>query len=69
MKNNYPEPKSHITDKAEVVLDLIILLKELEHATGDDTSDLAAEKYFIHLKAEVDKLDIINWCFNSFELF
>ena len=22
MKNNYPEPKSHITDKAEVVLDL-----------------------------------------------
>ena len=32
--------------------------KELEHATGVDTSDLAAKKYFIALKAEVDKLDI-----------
>ena len=32
--------------------------KELEHATGIDTSNLAAKKYFIALKAEVDKLDI-----------
>ena len=32
--------------------------KESEHATGVDTSDLAAKKYFIALKAEVDKLDI-----------
>ena len=32
--------------------------KELEHATGIDTSNLAAKKYFIDLKAEVDKLDI-----------
>ena len=32
--------------------------KELEHATGIDTSDLAAKKDFIALKAEVDKLDI-----------
>ena len=32
--------------------------KELEHATGIDTSDVAAEKDFIALKAEVDKLDI-----------
>ena len=32
--------------------------KELEHATGVDTSDLAAKKYFIALKAEVGKLDI-----------
>ena len=30
--------------------------KELDHATGVDTSDLAAKKYFIALKAEVDKL-------------
>ena len=29
-----------------------------KHATGIDTSDLAAEKDFIALKAEVDKLDI-----------
>ena len=32
--------------------------KELEHATGLDTSDLAAKKFFVALKAEVDKLDI-----------
>ena len=32
--------------------------KELEHATGVDTSDLAAERDFVALKAEVDKLDI-----------
>ena len=32
--------------------------KELDHATGVDTSDLAAKKDFIALKAEVDKLDI-----------
>ena len=35
-----------------------MLLKELEHVTGIDTSDLA-KKDFIALKAEVDKLDII----------
>ena len=35
-----------------------MLLKKLEHATGIDTSDLAAKKDFIALKAEVDKLDI-----------
>ena len=32
--------------------------KELDHATGVDTSDLAAKKDFIALKAEVDKCDI-----------
>ena len=32
--------------------------KELTHATGIGTSDLTAEKGFIALKAEVDKLDI-----------
>ena len=35
-----------------------MVLKELEHATGIDTSDLAARKDFIAWKAEVDKLDI-----------
>ena len=29
----------------------------MDHATGVDTSDLAGEKDFIDLKAEVDKLD------------
>ena len=33
-------------------------LKKLDHATEVDTSDLAAKKDFIALKAEVDKLDI-----------
>ena len=32
--------------------------KELDHATSVDTSDLAAKKDFIALKAEFDKLDI-----------
>ena len=31
---------------------------ELEHATDNDTSDLAAKKDFVALKVEVDKLDI-----------
>ena len=33
--------------------------KELDHATGIGTSDLAAKKDFIALKAEVGKLDIV----------
>ena len=42
----YPEPHSHIRDKVKVVLDLInyATKKELEHATGIDTSNLAAKK-------------------------
>ena len=35
-----------------------MLLKELEHATGTDISDLAAKKDFISLKAEVNKIEI-----------
>ena len=56
----YPEPESHIKDKVKVVLDLsnYATKKELDHATGVDTSDLAATKDFIALKAEVDQLDI-----------
>ena len=54
----YPEPDSHIKDKVKVVLDLsnYATTKELEHATGIDTSNLAAKKDFIALKAEIDKL-------------
>ena len=56
----HPEPESHIRDKVKVVLDLsnYASKKELDHATGIDTSGLAAKKDFIALKAEVDKLDI-----------
>ena len=58
--NYYQEPDSRITDKVKVVLDLsnYATKKELEHTTGIDTSDLAAKKDFIALKAEVDQLDI-----------
>ena len=56
----YPEPDSHIRDKVRVVLDLssYATKKELNHATGVDTSDLASKKDFITFKAEIDKLDI-----------
>ena len=36
----------------------MLLKKELDHAAGVETFDLAAKKDFIALKAEVDKLDI-----------
>ena len=55
----HPESYSHIEDKVKVVLNLsnYATIKELEHTTGIDTSDLAAKKDFIALKTEVDKLD------------
>ena len=58
--NYHPESESHIRGKVKVVLDLSIYAtkKELEDATGIDTSDLAAKKDFIALKAEVRKLNI-----------
>ena len=56
----YPKRDNHIRDKVKVVLDLTnyATRKELDHATGVDTSDLTAKKDFIALKAEVDELDI-----------
>ena len=56
----YREPDSHIRDKVKAVLDLsnYATKKELDRATGVDTSDLAAEKYVIVLKTEVAKLNI-----------
>ena len=56
----YPEPDSHIRDKVKVLLDLpnYAAKKELDHATGVDTSDLPAKKDFITLNTEVDKFDI-----------
>ena len=55
----YVEPESHIRDKVKVVLDLsnYATIKELDHATDVDTSDLAPKKDFTALKAEADKLD------------
>ena len=56
----YPNADSDIRNKVNVVLDLFYYttMKELEHATGIGTSDLATKKDFIALKAEVDNLDI-----------
>ena len=56
----YPEPYGHISVEVTVVLYLSNYSnkKALDHATDVDTSDLAAKKDFIALKAEVDKLDI-----------
>ena len=56
----FPEPDSLIRDKFKVKLDFsnYATTKELDHATGVDTSDLAAKKDFISLKAEVDKTNI-----------
>ena len=56
------EPDVHVKDKVKAVLNLsnYTTKKELEHATGVDTSDLATEKYIV-LKAEVDKLNMVNW--------
>ena len=56
----YPEQDSHIRDKVKVVLDLsnYATKKEFNLATDVDTSDLDANKDFIALKVEIDKLDI-----------
>ena len=45
----YPEPDIHIRVKVKVVLDLpnYAIKKELDHATGIDTSDLAAKKILL----------------------
>ena len=46
---NYPEPDSHIRDKIIVVLDMsnYATKKELDHAKGVDTSDLAVKKVLL----------------------
>ena len=56
----YPVPGSHSRDNFKVVLALwnYATKKELDHATGLHTFNLAAKKDFNALKAEVYKLDI-----------
>ena len=56
----YQKEDTHIRDKVNVVLHLsnYVTKKELDQTTGVNTSDLAAKKDFIVLKAETDKLDI-----------
>ena len=52
----YPQPDGHTRDKAKVVLNVTnyATKKELEHASGVETSDLTVKKDFVALKAEVD---------------
>ena len=47
--NYYPEPDNNIRDKVEVVLELSsnATKKELEHARGIDTTDLAAKRILL----------------------
>ena len=58
--SHYLELESHVTDKVNVVLDLsnFATKKKLNDAAGVDTSNLAAKRYLIALKAEGDKLSI-----------
>ena len=58
-----PETDSHIRDKVKVVLDLsnYATKKELEHATGIDTSDLTAKKILLLWKLKLTNLTLINW--------
>ena len=60
--SHYPKPYCHTRDKVKVVLELsnYATKTELEHADLADSSDVAARKDFIVLKAEVNKLDIDN---------
>ena len=55
----YLEPESNIIDKVNVVLELpnYATKKELEHATGIDTSDSPAKKDFTAFESEVNKVD------------
>ena len=45
----YPEPDIHIRDKVKVVLDLSnhSTKKEIDHATGIDTSELATKNILL----------------------
>ena len=45
----YTEANSHIRDKVKVSLELsnYVTKKELEHATGVDTTDLSAKKILL----------------------
>ena len=45
----YPEPDSHVRDKVKVVLELsnYATKKELQHATGIDTSDLVLKNILL----------------------
>ena len=58
----YPKPESHINNKIKIVLNSTnyATKKESEGVAGVYTSNLAAIRDFVAMKAEVDKLDIKN---------
>ena len=59
----YLEPDSHFTDKVKVVLELSNYATkiELDHATGVDTSNLAAKKILLLWKLKLTSQTLINW--------
>ena len=58
----YPQPDGHIRDKAKVVLNVTNYAteKELEHASGVETSDLTVKKYFLLWKLKLINYSLIN---------
>ena len=58
----YPQPDGHIRDKAKVVLNVTNYAteKELEHASGVETSDLTVKKYFLLWKLKLINYTLIN---------
>ena len=69
-----PQSYSHNRGKGKVVLDLssYATKNKLDHATGVDTSGLAAKKVFITFKVEIGKLDLnelvyVPTSFNNFK--
>ena len=58
----YPEPDSHFRNKVKVVSDLsnYATKKELENATGIDTSDLAAKKILLLQKLKLTNQTLLN---------
>ena len=59
----YLETDSHIRDKIKVVLGLsnYATKKELDHATGANTSDSAAKKVLLLWKQNLTCQTLINW--------
>ena len=55
----YTEPGSHSRDIDKLEMSNYGTEKNIDHATGADTSGLTAKKGFIVVKSEVDELDLI----------
>ena len=61
--NYCPEPDNHVRDKFKIVLQLsnYATKKEIKHATGAGTSDLAAKKILLLWRLKLINETLINW--------